>query len=191
MSQTLPRRMTADEFLAWDETQQDCRHELVDGSPVAMTGARQVHDQIVGNIFANIWQQLRGKPCRASTPDVALKMPNGNVRRPDVAVHCPPFDGNARFAAAPVLVVEVLSPSTRSSELARKLSEYLSVSSLRHALLVEPDFPQVTFWWRTEQFWDSTVLEDPDRAVEATDPALRLSLAEIYEAVIFPPRLVP
>ncbi len=190
MSQTLPRPMTADEFLAWDTLQPDCRHELIDGVPVAMTGARQQHDAVMANVFGVIWQQLRGKSCRVFSPDVALRMPNGNVRRPDVGVHCPPFDSNALFAATPVLVVEVLSPSTRSVDLARKLGEYWSVPSMRFVLLIEPNVPQVTFWWRTEHFWDSRVFEDLDATVQMTELTLHLALVDIYEGLSFAPRLV-
>ena len=117
-------------------------------------------------------------------------MLNGNVRRPDVGVHCPPFDSNALFAATPVLVVEVFSPSTRSVDLARKLGEYWSVPSMRLVLLIEPDMPQVTFWWRTEHFWDSRVFEGLDEVVEMTELNLHLTLADIYEGLSFAPRLV-
>ena len=190
MSQSLSHAMTPDEFLDWDLLQPDCRHELVDGLPVAMTGARQVHDVILGNIFANLWIQLDGKPCRVATPDIALRMANRNVRRPDVTVYCPPFDANALFAASPTLVVEVLSASTRPSYLARKLSEYYEVPSIRYVLLVEPTQPQVTFWWRTVGFWDSKVFDTLNGVIETSEPDLCLGLALIYKDVIFPPRLV-
>ena len=190
MSQTLPRPMTADEFLAWDTLQPDARHELIDGVPVARAGATLRHDAILGNVFGHLWQQLRGQSCCVFSPSLALRMPNGNVRRADVGVRCPPFDSDALFAATPVLVVEVLSPLTRSVDLARKLEEYWSVPSMRFVLLIEPDMPQVTSWSRAEYCWVSRMFDGLDKVVPMTELALCLTLANIYEGLSFAPRLV-
>lgn len=183
MSQTLPRPMTADEFLEWDTLQPDARHELIDGAPVARPGATLRHDAILGNVLGHLWQQLRGQSCRVFSPNLALRMPNGNVRRADVGVHCPPFDGDTLFAATPMLVAEVLSPITRSDDLARKLGEYWSVPSMCFVLLIEPDMPQVTLWARAEHCWDSRVFEGLDKVVSMTGLALRLIVADIHEGV--------
>src|SRR5690348_12021605 len=72
MSHAVARQtMTAAEFLAWDLGQPG-RHELVDGVPSAMTGARQRHDRVVVNLLAALHRQLRGGPCRAFTADTAV-----------------------------------------------------------------------------------------------------------------------
>jgi Uma2 family endonuclease len=108
------RRMTEDEFFAWQE-RQDNRCEFVDGFPVQMmSGASRRHDQIVVNILAELRSQLRGGPCRPFTADTAVRTAAGRLRRPDVGVVRALHD-RAFVADRPRLVVEVLSPSTTSS----------------------------------------------------------------------------
>jgi Uma2 family endonuclease len=89
MAEPLLRRMTQDEFFAWQERQEHL-HELVDGIPVLplkmMTGASQRHDRVAVNVIASLHGQLRGGPCRPTTDDLAVRIPSGNVRRPDVTV---------------------------------------------------------------------------------------------------------
>ena len=91
------RRMTPEEFYAWQEAM-DEKYELVDGYPVErcpdtkmMTGARRRHDQIVWNFLAELKVQLRGKPCRGFTSDTAVKTATGR-RRPDAGVECGELD---------------------------------------------------------------------------------------------------
>ena len=122
MSERAVHRMTADEFLEWDEFQTD-RHELVDGLPVAMAGAKRRHDQIVVNAIISIGVQLGSGRCRVFSDDTAVRIPAGNVRRPDVGIDCGVFDDNAAAADAPTVVIEVLSPTTREFDMFGKLDE--------------------------------------------------------------------
>lgn len=84
-------RMTEAEFFAWQRKQEQL-YELVDGLPVLplkmMTGASQAHDRAVVNIIAALHRQLRGGPCRPTTDDLAIRIPAGNIRRPDATVEC-------------------------------------------------------------------------------------------------------
>jgi len=83
MAEPQLRRMTAEEFFAWQE-KQDKLYELVDGLPVLplkmMTGASRAHDRAVVNIIVSLGNQLRGGPCRPTTDDLAVRIPAGNVR---------------------------------------------------------------------------------------------------------------
>ena len=204
MSEGAIHRMTADEFLEWDLTAPDHRHELVDGvpvpqhgwrddGPVAMTGASQRHDLIVVNVLGELRAKLRGGPCRPLTADVAVRIPNGQVRRPDVGVHCSAFNENAPSTAEPTLVVEVLSRSAESTDRYRKLEEYKTVPSLRHILLVDPATPQAVLWSRDAAgAWGYAVLTGLDAMAEFSGIGASLRLADIYEGLTFrpAPRLV-
>jgi Uma2 family endonuclease len=113
MTEAAPRRWTSAEFFAWQETQPE-RYELVDGFPVRMmAGARNVHDDIVVNILAELRNQLRGSACRPFTGDGSIETKPGQIRRPDIGVDCGPRDPNATKAASPRILAEVLSPTTR------------------------------------------------------------------------------
>lgn len=63
----------------------------------AMTGASRRHDRIVVNAIARLRQSLKGKPCEPATADIAIAVPNGNVRRSDVSVDCRALDDRAQF----------------------------------------------------------------------------------------------
>jgi Uma2 family endonuclease len=86
MLDKLERRMTPEEFYAWQETI-DERYELVDGYPVKMmTGASRRHDQIVVNLIGEIGRQLRGSACRPFTADTAVRTFPATRRRPDAVI---------------------------------------------------------------------------------------------------------
>jgi Uma2 family endonuclease len=139
MTEAAPRRWTSAEFFAWQETQPE-RYELVDGFPVRMmAGARNVHDDIVVNILAELRNQLRGSACRPFTGDGSIETKPGQIRRPDIGVDCGPRDPNATKAASPRVVAEVLSPTTRDFDTIGKLEEYKLVESLERILVIEPN----------------------------------------------------
>src|SRR5579862_6978937 len=113
MPNSAAERWTAEEFFAWQERQAE-RYELVDGFPVRMmVGARNVHDDIVVNVVADLRNQLRGSHCRPFTGDGSVETRPGQIRRPDVGVDCGPRKPWGLKAESPRLVVEVLSPTTR------------------------------------------------------------------------------
>ena len=103
MSERVTRRMTEPEFLEW-QRHQDLRYELVDGTPRAMTGARFRHDRVI-NALSALLDALEGidSPCRPFNADIAVRVPSGDLRRPDVSVHCPPFDEEAMVSDRPRL----------------------------------------------------------------------------------------
>jgi len=105
--------MSQDEFLEWCQFQ-DTNYELVDGVPVAIVRARRAHDRAVVNAIRSLGNQLDGNPCQPFTDDSAVRIPNGNTRRPDVGVDCGQFAPDALAVGSPRLVLEVLSPTTRT-----------------------------------------------------------------------------
>jgi Uma2 family endonuclease len=192
MSQRAATRMSAEEFLEWG-LHQELRYELVDGVPVAMAGAKQRHDRIVMNIQAGLYTQLRGKECRNFSADIAVRIPAGNVRRPDAGVDCGAFDDNATTAGAPFLVLEVLSPSTREFDMLRKLEEYKTIPGLAHIVLIDPDTPQAFHWSRTPgENWRHALLEGLEAVIHLPEIDCTLGLADLYDGLTFrpPPRLV-
>jgi Uma2 family endonuclease len=192
MSQRVATRMSAEEFLEWG-LHQELRYELVDGVPVAMAGAKQRHDRIVMNTQAGLYTQLRGKECRNFSADIAVRIPAGNVRRPDAGVDCGAFDDNATTAGAPFLVLEVLSPSTREFDMLRKLEEYKTIPGLAHIVLIDPDTPQAFHWSRTPgENWRHALLEGLEAVIHLPEIDCTLGLADLYDGLTFrpPPRLV-
>ena len=166
------RRMTPEEFYAWQETPDD-KYELVDGYPVPrwpdiemMTGASRRHDQIVFNLIRELGNQLRGGPCRGFTSDTAVRTVGRTRRRPDAGVECGPLDDQSHDAGDVRLVAEVLSPSTHEFDLFGKLDEYKSVETLEHILLIEPNSPQAILWSRAaDRSWGHAKFEGLDASI--------------------------
>lgn len=161
------------------------RYELVNGLPARMmTGARNVHDDIVVKVLAELRTQLRGTGCRPFTADGSVETRPGQIRRPDIGVDCGPRDPDDYKAALPRLIVEVLSPSTRDFDTFGKLDEYKGVPSLAYVLLIEPNAPMVAIWFRdAERSWQERRSEGLDASVELPELSLTLALRDIYEDI--------
>ncbi|HXZ15426.1 MAG TPA: Uma2 family endonuclease [Roseiarcus sp.] len=188
MAEPVLRNWTVEEFFAWQETQPD-RYELVDGRPLKMmAGAKNVHDDIVVNLIAELRAQLRGGGRRPFTGDGAVETRPGQIRRPDVGVDCGRRDPNATTAALPKLLIEVLSPSTRDFDSFAKLEEYKRMASVDYVGLIEPNEPLAYFWRRNAQgSWVEERVRGLDGAIEAPGLAVALQMAAIYEGVEFTP----
>ncbi|GLK80696.1 Uma2 family endonuclease [Methylopila turkensis] len=200
MAEPAVKRMTVEEFFAWEETQEES-HELVDGVPVLrgewirfgdewtmMSGASQRHDQIVVNVIIALGTRLRGRECRAFSPDMSVRTSARRIRRPDSGVDCGPRVDRSTMASEPKVVVEVLSPSTRDFDMFQKLDEYRAVGSIDHVVLIDPNDPQAAVWTRGADGWEQTELRGLEVSAELTAVGLSLPLAEVYEDVAFPAR---
>ena len=179
--------MTADEFLEWRQGQPG-RWELVGGTPIQMmAGAKQRHDRIVINLIVNLDRRLKGSPCRPWTADIATRIPQGNVRQPDVTIDRGPVRDEALDSSAPTVVFEVLSPSTRTFDLIRKVDEYKLVTSLRHIVLIDPVDARVILWSRADDggAWIDAEYAGLDRALDLRAAGIELPLAEIYDGATF------
>lgn len=134
--------MTAAVFLAWAEARPDrSRHELVGGRPVEMAAERVRHTLVKGDAFAAIRDAVRrtGLRCTAFTDGVTVVVDELDARRPDVALQCGgPVDPDGLTCDAPMLLVEVLSPSTGAVDVATKLAEYFSLTSVHHYVIIDP-----------------------------------------------------
>jgi Uma2 family endonuclease len=190
MSDPAPKPWTVDQFFAWQERQTE-RYELVSGFPVRMmAGARNVHDDIVVNLLAELRGQLRGTGCRPFTGDGSIETLPGQIRRPDAGVDCRLRDPSGLKAALPRMVAEVLSPSTRDFDAFEKVAEYKQVESLDYIMVVEPNAPEVVVWSRNpSRAWTRQVIEGIGLAVDMPAIGVALPLAEIYDGVEFPSRL--
>ena len=194
MSERAARRMTEAEFLEW-QLHQERRYELVDGVPRAMTGARFRHDRVLGNIFAALLGALEtiGSPCRPFTADIAVRVPSGDLRRPDVAVYCPPFDEEAMVSDRPRLVVEVLSDSTEDTDQHVKLDEYQHMAALDYIILISPRVADALVWARADdRSWQSTRYQSLEDVVPLPLLGVSLDLVRLYRSVELrlQPRLV-
>ncbi len=134
--------MTASEYLAWASAQPTGRYELVSGHVVAMAPERARHNLAKLAVARSLGDAVSrgGLPCTVFTDGMSVAIDADTVREPDAAVQCGvPVDLDASVLAAPVIVVEVVSPASERDDTVDKLVEYFSVSSIQHYLIVRPD----------------------------------------------------
>lgn len=127
--------MTVDEFLRWEDGT-ETRYELSDGFVRAMAPPDAVHRIVVANLTAIIHAALRSRPpCRPEN-EAGLRIGERTMWQADIAATCHP---PSREIAAPMLVVEVLSPSTRTHDLGRKLPDYRALATVREIWLADSE----------------------------------------------------
>lgn len=190
MAELKLEKMSPAAFLQW-QLGQDKLYELVDGIACLpakmMTGATRNHDRVTVNALATLYQLLKDNTCQPCTDDVAVQIPAGNIRRPDLLVDCSEADPKDMIARHPVLVIEVLSPSTMRIDRFRKLEEYKTVNSLRYILLVDTQAPQVTLYQRLENNsqWDIINFDSLEDSIKLPDLDISLTLTDLYNRVRF------
>jgi Uma2 family endonuclease len=183
MAEPAPKTMSLDEFLDW-EAEQERRYELVDGRPVMMTGGTVAHDFVRARISTSLGNQLRGGPCRMAL-DVKIACPTGNVRYPDVAIHCGPLRPKDRLASGPRVVVEVLSDSTKATDFLIKLKDYKSVADIETYLIFWQDEARAIVHHRTDGGWsDGRVVEGLSETITLDGVGVTLSLHDIYDDLL-------
>lgn len=141
MSATGPARMTADEFIAWAMQQPEGeRYELVAGEVVGMAPERAAHARTKGRIYECLVQAIRaaGLACEAYPDGMTVQADADTIYQPDALVRCgPPLDDNAIRVFDPVILVDVVSPSSRVRDSGGKLEDYFRMPSVRHYLIVK------------------------------------------------------
>ena len=123
-------------FVAW-ENRRKARYELIGGEVRLMAGGSRAHDVVAGNLLAALHLALRGKDCDVHGSNLKVVSPAGMVTYPDVFVRCGPLADEAIECQDPVVVFEVLSPSTRSEDLVRKRWGYQAIPTLAHLVYVD------------------------------------------------------
>ena len=146
--------MSASEFLAWDDGT-DTRYELIDGVPWAMAPQSVDHGRIVGNAYGIVEAAVRDRRLCRAVPGGSLRIeegPPGRVYTPDLLMTCEPIEGRHVCEAAP-LVVEVLSPSTKSYDKRFKLPRYSALPFVEEIWLVDSRVRLAQVWRRLEGSW--------------------------------------
>jgi Uma2 family endonuclease len=178
MSSAAEKPMSLDEFLAWEREQPE-RHEFDRFTITAMTGASMAHVTITMNLAFAIRQGLRGTGCRPLSSDAKV-IAGGSVRYPDVAVTCQPIADRDDIVPEPILIIEVISPSTERVDRGRKKLDYFATASVRQYAMVEQDERLVDLYTRSEAGWINEVIVG-DAVLKLSSIALELSLDTIYE----------
>jgi Uma2 family endonuclease len=188
----LPKpKYTIEQYIELEKSSEE-RYEYFAGEVFAMAGGSLNHSLIGTNISRAIGNRLSGKPCIALNSDIRVKVPaDPPYRYPDATVVCgEPVTENyfgQVMLVNPILLVEVLSPSTKDYDKDEKFIGYQSIESFQEYLLVAQDHPHVTRYVRqADNQWVRSDFIGLDNAVELKSLGVTLPLSEIYQGVQFP-----
>jgi Uma2 family endonuclease len=183
-----PDLVSVEDYLAGEE-HSEIKHEYLGGVIHAMAGGTNDHAAVAMNAGGSLVPQLRGKPCRTFGSDAKLKIEFPDHIRfyyPDLQVVCRPNPGSDHFQEQPVLVIEVLSESTRRTDMGEKKDAYLAVPSLKVLLLVESDRPRVVAYRRRAAGgFEVEEYTGRDAVIALPEIEAELPFVELYDGMSF------
>ena len=160
---------------------------------VDMAGGSLDHGQIAANIIASAHNRLRGTPCRVYGADVRIGAADRSNHFPDASIICGRAEpttgplGKYTFVN-PVVLFEVLSPSTQGYDLDEKFGHYRTIASLRQYVLVHQDRADVIVFVRQDdESWTFRAYSGLDTTVPLPPAGIDLPLADLYDGLTFPP----
>ncbi|MFV9505316.1 MAG: Uma2 family endonuclease [Oscillochloridaceae bacterium umkhey_bin13] len=184
------RQITEQEYLELERAS-TIKHEYYGGEIYAMTGASRIHNLIAGNTIASLHGQLRRKPCQVLPSDMRVKIKKtGLYTYPDLVIICgePQFTDDALDTLTnPLVLVEILSPSTERYDRGMKFQNYRVIETLRDYILIAQDDYHIEHYSRQDHghwiFQEAQGIE-----AQITIPSIEsvLLLEDVYEKVSLP-----
>lgn len=180
--------MNREEYLAFERTSSE-KHEFHDGEVFAMAGARRRHNQLGARLGGLLDAALRGRPCEVYSSDMKVRIPNRDrYMYPDVSVACgePLFEDEEELVLLnPLLICEVLSPTTQSYDRGDKFADYRTIPSLREYVLVAPQENRVEHHaWQPGGAWLLRELRQPGDVLVLSALGVEFPLSEIYAGIL-------
>ncbi|MFM2043977.1 MAG: hypothetical protein RLY86_2553 [Pseudomonadota bacterium] len=175
--------MPVEEFLSFEDGT-DTRYELVDGHLRAMAPPSEAHGTVVVNLGAALKRHLP-PGCRV-VAEAGIRPPAGsdwNYWQADLIVTCTGRARDGQGLSAPVLVVEVLSPSTMDHDRGRKVPGYTTLPSVRDILLVGSEDRWVQHWSRQADGWFVRDVIGQGEVLPACLNGAAITLDDLYEGV--------
>jgi len=166
------------------------RHEYLGGTVHAMSGGTVNHSAISLNVGGILFGSLKGKQCRAFNSDMKLRLDLADHTRfyyPDVQVVCDSKSGASQYQDRPVVIIEVLSESTRRTDLGEKRDAYLAIPTLKALLFIESEAVTALVLRRkpeggfAEEFYSGR-----DAVIELPEIEASLPLADVFDGIVFP-----
>jgi len=146
--------ISEEEYLS-GELLSETKHEYIDGQIYAMAGASKNHERIAGNVLTELKNHLKQKKssCDVFSSDIKVRTVDNKTAYfyPDVMVSCDADDNESEYYVnTPVIIVEVLSKSTRKNDLSIKKFYYFNTPELQEYVVIEQDFCEVEVFRKTD-----------------------------------------
>jgi Uma2 family endonuclease len=182
-------KVTEEQYLAIERAA-EFRSEFLDGEMFAMSGGSMEHASIQTNILVELSLALRGTPCRAFGPDLRIKVSSRMYTYPDVSVVCgKPLlaDEHEDNLLNPVVIVEVLSPSTEKYDRGLKFQQHRTIASLRDYILIDQGQMRIEQYTRQpDDTWSLRDYQRPEQELKIDSIGASIPLQRIYDRVELP-----
>jgi len=155
----------------------EVKHEYFDGSLYAMGGASKNHERIAGNVFGELRSYLKNTPCEPFSSDIKVKV-GQDFFYPDVMVVCEDHSDNDYYTETPVIIVEVLSASTRRMDETTKKIAYQAIPTLKEYVIIEQDIVDVEVCRKSDNWVSSHYFMGDEVTFESM--GLSLLVEDIY-----------
>ena len=181
--------VTPEAYVAFDRAS-DGKNEYFDGTVYAMAGGSVRHNRIAGSTYATLYRQLRQRNCNIYSSDMRVKVAQtGLYTYPDITIIC----GNEQYEDEsedillnPIIIIEVLSPSTEKYDRGKKFHQYRSILALREYILIAQDEYHIEkFTRQSDNTWVFSEAIGRDGSLELRTIQCTLRLEEVYEKVDF------
>ena len=177
------------EYLAFERVSKQ-KHEYFQGKLVAMAGASLIHNRLVANLLGEIREPLKNKPCEILPSDIRVSTPSReSYMYPDAVIVCgQPEMEDDKFDTLknPVVIFEILSPSTEDHDRGRKFFFYRQIPSFKEYILVDSTKPFVEISRQEENgAWKFETITDPEGQLFISSIGISIPMAEVYRNVSF------
>jgi len=178
--------MSLDDFLTWEDGT-DTRYELIGGFIVAMAPPARAHGALAIRVGSRLDAALSmRRPCMAHA-EAGIIHPDraDNYFVADIAVTCAPFEPNVQAIKDPILIVEILSPSTERHDRRVKLPAYREIETVQEILLVGSDGRYAELHRRAGAHWIVEIFPGAAETIALSSVATEISISELYDGIIF------
>jgi Uma2 family endonuclease len=185
MAKPAVKPLTVAEFLDWDSGD-DRRYELVDGVPVALAAPSPAHGILVGNVVRRIGEVLDSRPPCTVRTEVAIPPVDRDdtCHQADLAVTCRPHQAGERLTPDPLVVVEVLSPSTEDHDRKVKLPDYRAMPGVAEVVLIDSERMYCEVHRRLDEGrWLVDLLRQPEAVLKLDSIGFAQPLSVLYAGV--------
>ncbi len=187
MSEAAIKRMSLDEFLVWEDGT-DTRYELIGGFPMAMAPGFEGHRVLATRLVVRLEAALAGRrPCNAQAEAGILHPDRADTFFvADVGVTCAPYEARRQYMHDPILLVEVLSPSTERHDRRVKIPAYQRIGSVREILLVDSTGRYAELHRRQGDQWMFQIIRGAEGTIPLASVGIEIAMSELYDGLIFP-----
>ena len=179
------KRFTEEEYLSFENASQE-KHEYYQGEIFAKAGAKINHNLITTNLLSILQQSLKGKSCRPFNSDQRIYVPQNTLYTyPDISVVRGEWmtkDNDEYNLLNPILIIEVLSNSTRSYDRGDKFKLYRDIPSLREYVLVDSASLAIeAFRVNDNEHWELEELKHSEKVLTLHSINVEIPLSDIYD----------